>query len=187
MVPEAADLGQRRKNFVIHPPRKILELETLKIFCAVAEERSVTRAAARLGRVPSNVSTRIQQLEADMGVELFVRTGKRMSLSTSGEYLVGYAQRLLALAEETKHVVTEGRYGGMLPDYPIACDAGKARHQAAAKHGNNEYAAHWAGQAAPLARELAAAELVRKIVDEWHSAEGGVRRLHATGAVHSPQ
>lgn len=91
-----------------------MELETLKIFCAVAEERSVTRAAGRLGRVPSNVTTRIQQLEADMGVELFVRAGKRMSLSTSGEHLLGYARRLLALAEETKQVVAEGRYGGTL-------------------------------------------------------------------------
>lgn len=58
------------------------------------------------------------------------------------------------------------------PDYPIAYDAGKALHQAATKQGNNEYAAHWAGQAAPLARELPAAELVRNIVDEWHRAEG---------------
>lgn len=91
-----------------------MELETLKIFCTVAEEQSVTRAAARLGRVPSNVTTRIQQLEADMKVEFFVRTGKRMLLSTSGELLLGYAQRMLALAEETRHVITEGRYGGVL-------------------------------------------------------------------------
>ena len=61
-----------------------------------------------------------------------------------------------------------------LPDYPIAYDAGKALHQAAVKHGNNEYAAHWAGQAAHLARELPAAELVRRVVDEWHRAEGSV-------------
>lgn len=91
-----------------------MELETLKIFCAVAEQQSITRAAAQLGRVPSNVTTRVRQLEAAMGVELFVRTGKRMRLSTSGELLLGYAQRLLALAEETRQVVTEGRYGGML-------------------------------------------------------------------------
>lgn len=91
-----------------------MELETLKIFCTVAEEQSVTRAAAQLGRVPSNVTTRIQQLEAAMGVEFFVRTGKRMLLSTSGELLLGYAKRLLALADEARHVVTEGRYGGML-------------------------------------------------------------------------
>lgn len=49
-----------------------------------------------------------------MGVEFFVRTGKGMSLSASGERLLGYAQRLLALAEETRRVVAEGHYGGAL-------------------------------------------------------------------------
>lgn len=61
-----------------------------------------------------------------------------------------------------------------LPDYPIAYDAGKALHLAATKHGNNDYAAHWAGQAAPLARELPAAELIRNVVDEWQRAEGWI-------------
>lgn len=72
------------------------------------------------------------------------------------------------------HMLGRQKNAPPLPDYPIAYDAGKALHLAAAKHGSNEYAAHWAGQAAPLARELPAAELVRKIVDEWHSAEGDV-------------
>jgi nitronate monooxygenase len=61
-----------------------------------------------------------------------------------------------------------------LPDYPIAYDAGKALHQAAASRGNNDYAAHWAGQGAPLARELPATALVRQIVEEWQRAERGV-------------
>lgn len=71
------------------------------------------------------------------------------------------------------HALGTSKGAPPVPDYPIAYDAGKALHLAAAKHGNNEYAAHWAGQAAPLARELPAGELVRKIVHEWHSAEGG--------------
>lgn len=56
-----------------------------------------------------------------------------------------------------------------LPDYPIAYDAGKALHQAASAQGSSEYAAHWAGQGAPLVRELPAAELVRQLVQEWQS------------------
>ncbi|AIO43087.1 LysR family transcriptional regulator [Burkholderia cenocepacia] len=91
-----------------------MDLESLKIFCVVAAELSITRAAARLGRVQSNVTTRIQQLEADVGVELFVRTGKRMSLSTAGERFLAYAQRFLALEEEARHVVTGGIDGGAL-------------------------------------------------------------------------
>jgi nitronate monooxygenase len=54
-----------------------------------------------------------------------------------------------------------------VPDYPIAYDAGKALHQAAARHGNHMFAAHWAGQGAPLAREMPARDLVSTIVQEW--------------------
>ena len=91
-----------------------MEMESLTIFCAVASELSVTQAAARLGRAPSSVTTRIQQLEADMGAQLFVRTNKRMALTAAGERFLEYAQRLLALAEEARHVVTGGREGGTL-------------------------------------------------------------------------
>lgn len=91
-----------------------MESESLRIFIATATELSVTQAAARLGRAPSNVTTRIQQLEAELGTELFVRAGKRMTLSTAGEQFVGYAQRLLALADEARQVVTGGGHGGVL-------------------------------------------------------------------------
>ena len=79
-----------------------MDSETLRIFSAVAAELSITRAAARLGRAPSNVTTRIQQLEGELGIELFSRVGKRMSLSAAGERLVEYSARLLALEEEAR-------------------------------------------------------------------------------------
>ena len=91
-----------------------MDSESLRIFVAAATELSITQAAARLGRAPSNVTTRIQQLEAELGAELFVRSGKRMALSTAGEQFVGYAQRLLALADEARQVVTGGGHGGVL-------------------------------------------------------------------------
>lgn len=50
-----------------------MDLATLSMFRTVAQEQSVTRAADLLGRVPSNVTTRIQQLEAEIGVALFQR------------------------------------------------------------------------------------------------------------------
>ena len=91
-----------------------MDSESLKIFCAVAAELSITNAAARLGRVPSNVTTRIQQLEAEMGAALFLRSGKRIALSGAGERFLDYAKRMLALEEEARHVVTGGRDGGAL-------------------------------------------------------------------------
>lgn len=81
-----------------------MDLESLRIFRAVASELSITHAAARLGRVQSNVSTRVQQLETELGADLFVRTGKRMALSAAGERFLDYAQRMLALGEEARHV-----------------------------------------------------------------------------------
>lgn len=54
--------------------------------------------------------------------------------------------------------------------YPVAYDAAKQLHAAAAKAGNHEYAAHWAGQGAPLARAMPAAELVQALVRELHAA-----------------
>ncbi|QEL16382.1 NAD(P)H-dependent flavin oxidoreductase [Limnoglobus roseus] len=58
---------------------------------------------------------------------------------------------------------------GTVPDYPIAYDAGKALHAAAKAAGEFGYGAQWAGQGAPLARALPAAELVaclRREMDE---------------------
>lgn len=57
-----------------------------------------------------------------------------------------------------------------LPDYPITYDAAKALHAAASAKGNHEFAAYWAGQGAPLARELPAATLMSRLIEEWRSS-----------------
>ncbi|MBF5005453.1 LysR substrate-binding domain-containing protein [Diaphorobacter caeni] len=91
-----------------------MDLLALEIFCVVAEEHSVTRAAERLGRVQSNVTTRIQQLEEQLGTALFLREGRRMLLTPAGETLLGYAQKLLALAEEARQAVAPEHPTGRL-------------------------------------------------------------------------
>ncbi|KGE78872.1 LysR substrate-binding domain-containing protein [Halomonas salina] len=90
-----------------------MDLETLRIFETVAAELSMTRAAARLGRAPSNVTTRIQQLEAELDAELFVRLGKRITLSSAGQRFLAYAQRLLALEDEARQAVGSGDGGSL--------------------------------------------------------------------------
>lgn len=52
------------------------------------------------------------------------------------------------------------------PDYPVAYDAGKALNDAAKAAGDGRFGAHWAGQGAPLARALPAAELVATLASE---------------------
>jgi nitronate monooxygenase len=59
------------------------------------------------------------------------------------------------------------------PDYPLAYDAGKALHAAAAARGEHGYGAQWAGQGAPLARALPAAELVAALARELRAAGYG--------------
>ncbi|MDY0978421.1 nitronate monooxygenase [Massilia sp. CFBP9012] len=59
---------------------------------------------------------------------------------------------------------------GVPAAYPVAYDAAKQLHAAAAKSGNHEYAAHWAGQGAPLARAMPAAELVETLVRELNAS-----------------
>jgi len=82
-----------------------LDLSSIDIFLAVASDRSVTKAAKAVGRVPSNVTTRIQQLEEDLGVSLFSRDGKKMTLTREGETFLSYANRLKALALEARQAV----------------------------------------------------------------------------------
>jgi len=58
-----------------------MDLSALTIFRAVVRENGVTRAAAKLNRVQSNVTTRIRQLEETLGTDLFIRDGRRLVLS----------------------------------------------------------------------------------------------------------
>ncbi len=91
-----------------------MDLSALRIFRAVAREGGVTRAAERLHRVQSNVTTRVRQLEDELGVPLFIREGKRLHLAPAGQVLLGYADRLLDLAEEARAAVQDARPRGLL-------------------------------------------------------------------------
>jgi DNA-binding transcriptional LysR family regulator len=95
----------RKESFSFEEQDPPVDLAQLRIFKAVVEEGGVLRAARKLHRVPSNVTTRVKQLEAALGVELFVRDRRRLFLSPAGEQLLAYADRLLRLAEEARTAV----------------------------------------------------------------------------------
>jgi DNA-binding transcriptional LysR family regulator len=82
-----------------------MELSDLNVFRTVVQVGGITRAAEKLGRVQSNITTRIHQLEQQLGVELFIRSGKKLHLSPAGQVLLGYADRLLDLATEARESV----------------------------------------------------------------------------------
>jgi nitronate monooxygenase len=64
----------------------------------------------------------------------------------------------------------DGLGAGNLPDYPIAYDAAKALVAAASAQGNTDFAVQWAGQGAPLARELPTARLIEVLMEELRVA-----------------
>ena len=91
-----------------------MDFAELEIFRSVAAEGSVTRAAQRLQRAQSNVTTRLRQLEEALGTALFRREGKRMTLTAEGETFLAYAHRLLALEQEARAALHPDRPGGRL-------------------------------------------------------------------------
>ena len=91
-----------------------MDLSDLHIFKTVAEEGGIARAATKLHRVPSNISTRVRQLEESVGAQLFVRDKQRLFLSPSGEHLLGYADKLLRLSAEALGAVSKAPPRGVL-------------------------------------------------------------------------
>jgi DNA-binding transcriptional LysR family regulator len=81
---------------------RTIDLDSLEIFRTVVAEGGVIRAADKLHRVQSNVTTRIQQLEGRLGHKLFHRQGRSLALSPAGRRLLPYAERLLRLADEAE-------------------------------------------------------------------------------------
>ena len=92
---------------------RTIDLESLKIFRTVVDEGGVVRAARKLNRVQSNVTTRIRQLEAHVGAQLFRREGRSIRLSAEGYTLLGYADRLLRLADEAVSQMRTGKPKGV--------------------------------------------------------------------------
>jgi len=92
-----------------------MDLVQLEIFCAVAEHKSIAAASEAVHRVPSNLTTRLKQLEADLGVDLFIRENNRLRLSSNGHHFLGYAQRILGLVDEARAAVSGTEPMGWFP------------------------------------------------------------------------
>lgn len=88
---------------------------------AVSETGTVTEAAERLGRSPGAISAAIQDFEAALGIQLFVRKpAKGMSLTSYGRLLVLEARGLLAHADDFRNIA--GALGSALSgNLSIAC------------------------------------------------------------------
>lgn len=72
-----------------------MELKNIKTFIKAAEQGSFSRAASDLGYAQSTISIQIQQLEEELGVPLFLRNGKVITLSAPGAEFLPYAYQLV--------------------------------------------------------------------------------------------
>ncbi|MCH8834435.1 MAG: LysR family transcriptional regulator [Proteobacteria bacterium] len=90
-----------------------MDLRSLEIFRTVAVEGSITKAAMKLNRVQSNISTRIKQLEQRLEKNLFLRQNRGLTLTPDGHLLLSYAERLLQLSMEASEALNEGKPRGV--------------------------------------------------------------------------
>jgi LysR family transcriptional regulator, transcriptional activator for dmlA len=70
-------------------------LRDLQLFCIVARRSSFIAAATETGISPAHVSKRIAMLETALGVKLFMRTTRRVSITSDGEAAFQWAQKIL--------------------------------------------------------------------------------------------
>lgn len=84
------------------------ELESIRVFLAVATQKSFAGAARQLGLTPASVTRTVAALEARLGVQLLVRTTRQVSLTSAG---AAYAGRVAPLAKELAEAADETREG----------------------------------------------------------------------------
>ena len=74
----------------------------LRVFNEVARHLSFVRAAESLHLTPPAVTMQIKELEGHVGMPLFERAGKKVSLTTAGEYMLVYARKILATVKDAE-------------------------------------------------------------------------------------
>jgi DNA-binding transcriptional LysR family regulator len=95
---------------------KNVTFRQLRVFTEVARRLSFVRAAEALHLTPPAVTMQVKELEAGVGLPLFDRRGRTVSLTTTGEYFLVYARRLLATLKDAEDAMARLRRieGGVL-------------------------------------------------------------------------
>jgi DNA-binding transcriptional LysR family regulator len=92
-----------------------MSLRNLQILTAIASQGSFAAAAEHLGLTQSAISLQIKNLEAELGVELFERSGRSPRLNASGRLVVERALEILAIYDGIKgELAPSGTVGGVL-------------------------------------------------------------------------
>ncbi len=92
-----------------------LDLDQLRTFVAIAETGSFTRAGDVVFKTQSAVSMQMRRLEERIGKPIFARDGRASRLTEEGERLLGYARRMIRLADETVAAFDDTELSGQHP------------------------------------------------------------------------
>lgn len=85
-----------------------MEVRQLQIFRTLAEELNFTRTAEKVNTVQSNVTAQIKTLEEELGVPLFDRLGRRVTLTNAGRRFLPFAEQALAAMEQGERAIRNG-------------------------------------------------------------------------------
>lgn len=107
-----------------------MELRTLRYFTVVAKERNITRAAEMLNMSQPPLSNQMHNLEQELGVQLFLRGKRRLTLTAEGELLLRRAQQLLDMEDKVRQEISALR-DGMSGTISLALVEGRAPYLAA--------------------------------------------------------
>ena len=84
-----------------------MDAADLRVFEAVARLGGINRAATELNTVQSNVTSRIRQLEDELGVRLFERLSRGVALTAAGRRLLPFAHKVRDLLVDARRVVVD--------------------------------------------------------------------------------
>ena len=91
-----------------------MELRNLLTFKTIADTGSFARAASTLGYTQSTVTVHIQQLERDLGVSLFEKSGRNMVLTSKGKEVLESTRVILNLTEQLEELCRGDALSGTL-------------------------------------------------------------------------
>ncbi|MEI6026447.1 MAG: LysR family transcriptional regulator [Betaproteobacteria bacterium] len=98
--------------------KRLLDLQLLQMFVVTAEERSMSAAAQRLGTTQSAISQGVRKLEEQLGVVLFNRQHRPLSLTPPAQALLNRGRALLADSAQIRSEVLEAE-SGIAPEVTI--------------------------------------------------------------------
>ncbi len=93
----------------------MLNYKQLHHFWSVARAGGIVRASERSGLAPQTLSGQIATLEADLGVTLFQRQGRRLVLTETGRVALDYAEEIFRLGNELEEAIQSRATGRMVP------------------------------------------------------------------------